>query len=951
MTSVYGKDNLSIFIRRGEQPFAPALVKKNGFSLLELLVSLAILTIISLTIFNILKATVDIWEKGTNKLDTITEGQISLPAIDSIRSATSITQVSLESDNNGYIQYLHPDGVTVNVFLNTGANQALFGGNSLPSNAIVQTASDGSDPEIVLNNVTGFTVITYAENIDYFRIASPNNMTIPEYDEISSLQLKIFKTENNQPIVIQRLISLLKTAIAGPGTLEYGDDYDGQVHFPFQAHLDFPGFSAANMAFLPDNLAAMEADGAHLITANLTVKIKNTGKYFSSIQDAIDAAVSGNEILVAETPGGYLENITMKPGVKLYGGYESYNWTRDIKTYETLITSVAGIGDKTIILRDDTVVDGFTIDGAGLVHGIYGNNADNILIQNCAITNADRPIELIQTSGKVVNNTVTANESSIIIFDNSGPIDVLRNRFFSLNTFQVENVIVRDSTNVNIRNNIIIDGYHCVLFNDTSAASFINNIVTATNHLGLFGDNSIVNVFNNVFYGNDIGIGENPVDPGVLTIQYNMFADNENGNTSGALMLDGTNYIDGTPPGTYTWGVTDPYFEDIITYVLKDTAPIIDLGQPGAIYNDVYTGGNPGKGASRNDIGLYGGPAAGRNGPGTVHVIPSGSGIAAIQTAIAAMWPGDSIVFEAGTYAISSTLTSRFNTALYGAVPDATILAISAAAGFNLVADTLFEGFTLQGSSNTALQMTGSSGIAIRNNLFLDFNNAVTLTDSQVTLNNNSFYQNSIPVNINGASSVVKLKHNLFVSANIGINVAGTVHSDYSYYQDVNTPHSSPLTSDNNPVIINPMDNPPVFWDITDGNYYLHPDSLAITPDVTTSINIGAFEFFLATGSITSPVITSNVSRAYKSVNVHLYGTPGNFPAMEGRHSIVEIQWEINGQLSPTSVVATVNTNASAVIPALLPATTITDTFQFITTVHAYRNGRTPYINKIILQH
>jgi len=109
---------------------------------------------------------------------------------------------------------------------------------------------------------------------------------------------------------------------------------------------------------------------------------------FRNIQDGINAAIAGIEVHVAE--GEYLEAITMKNGVNLYGGYDGSDWNapRDPCTNLTIIDA-NGLNDSVIFVSDvNTVIEGFTITNgqAEAGGGVYSINS-NILFTNCIISN------------------------------------------------------------------------------------------------------------------------------------------------------------------------------------------------------------------------------------------------------------------------------------------------------------------------------------------------------------------------------------------------------------------------------------------------------------------------------------------------------------------------------------------------------------------------------------
>lgn len=117
--------------------------------------------------------------------------------------------------------------------------------------------------------------------------------------------------------------------------------------------------SRASVVFVNKNATGAVHDGA------------TWGTSFLTVQAGINATVSGDEVWVAAA--SYREAITLKPGVKLYGGFagaESARSQRDpvanvtligntdplLRVYDSIVTAEAGCGR-------DTVLSGFTITG------------------------------------------------------------------------------------------------------------------------------------------------------------------------------------------------------------------------------------------------------------------------------------------------------------------------------------------------------------------------------------------------------------------------------------------------------------------------------------------------------------------------------------------------------------------------------------------------------------
>ena len=126
----------------------------------------------------------------------------------------------------------------------------------------------------------------------------------------------------------------------------------------------------------------------------------------ATIQAAIDAASQWDEIWVAE--GRHLESITLKSGVKLYGGFagtETHRDERDFRIRPTIIdASTADEGEPAAIVvimngTTDTRIDGFTITGVG---GLHSSNI------GCGIFCED-----VDESNMIINCTVSSNRGGV----------------------------------------------------------------------------------------------------------------------------------------------------------------------------------------------------------------------------------------------------------------------------------------------------------------------------------------------------------------------------------------------------------------------------------------------------------------------------------------------------------------------------------------------------------
>lgn len=147
---------------------------------------------------------------------------------------------------------------------------------------------------------------------------------------------------------------------------------------------------------------------------------------YKLLRDGIDASGNGAKVCVAQ--GTYPESdrslgrLSRRPGIVLEGGYESTNWTRDIKAYPTIIDGT-GLEGNVVGIYDanDITIDGFTIRDAQY-NGIGLHNATGITISNCTLTNnGDLGIGAWNNSSLIVKDSIiTQNQDGgIHISDNT----------------------------------------------------------------------------------------------------------------------------------------------------------------------------------------------------------------------------------------------------------------------------------------------------------------------------------------------------------------------------------------------------------------------------------------------------------------------------------------------------------------------------------------------------
>jgi parallel beta-helix repeat protein len=125
---------------------------------------------------------------------------------------------------------------------------------------------------------------------------------------------------------------------------------------------------------------------------------------YHSIQAGVnDAFATGEDVWVAQ--GTYVENITMKNGVSIYGGYLGSGTTSDIALYETIVD---GSGSTVVTGANSAAIDGFTIRNGSTGVNITSKSGA-VVTRNKVQGNATGIFLMYCTSPTLTDNTFTSN--------------------------------------------------------------------------------------------------------------------------------------------------------------------------------------------------------------------------------------------------------------------------------------------------------------------------------------------------------------------------------------------------------------------------------------------------------------------------------------------------------------------------------------------------------------
>jgi len=253
-----------------------------------------------------------------------------------------------------------------------------------------------------------------------------------------------------------------------------------------------------------------------------------------TISGGLAAAFGPDEVWVAQ--GVYTENIAMRSGLRLYGGFSGTETTRDQRNWKTYATILDGAAKDVVQVGHNAVLDGFTVrNGARGVTLMYGDTS----IANCVVTgNSTTAIHGSGGATSLTDCTVTNNSYHGLYLD-FGTATVTRcefraNGWDGINAHLTATLNVTDSlVNGNTRKGILLCGGYVVNCTDTGNGTGIEISPDGVNHVlnSIIAFNGTgINRFNNCVIGdiscNDV-YGNTSVNYGNMTDQTDL-----NGNIS-----------------------------------------------------------------------------------------------------------------------------------------------------------------------------------------------------------------------------------------------------------------------------------------------------------------------------------------------------------------------------------------------------------------------------------
>jgi hypothetical protein len=333
----------------------------------------------------------------------------------------------------------------------------------------------------------------------------------------------------------------------------------------------------------------------------------------STIKAAISAATDGDTVLVAD--GMYIENVQILTKKIVLASEFIFDGNAD-HILNTIINgstpSSSDTGSCVIIAGDaasQSAVRGFTITG--------GNGTRWLDISDGQIYREGGGILIEAENVKIYDNIIANNTATDVSGSSSaggggircgfGSAEFIHN-IIAYNQGRYGSGLVAFHSPVVIKNNVVFantgsqtyGGAGLWIWGGGFLSTIVNNTIVNNSTTNSGGGISIrdhaVDLVNNVVYGNTAASGFQIYLGSGATVNAS-YCDVQGG-------YSGTGNIDQPPSFAAT------------NFLLSNTSPCIDAGNPETTYNDPEDSGNPGfahspaKGTVQNDMGAYGGPSA-----------------------------------------------------------------------------------------------------------------------------------------------------------------------------------------------------------------------------------------------------------------------------------------------------------------------------------------------------
>ena len=399
-------------------------------------------------------------------------------------------------------------------------------------------------------------------------------------------------------------------AVSVPGTTNTTDATGNYELSPLNPGTYAAVPSRAGFAFIPPSLTATVDDSLRQATAdftggsNLIVRVRRTGNDANdgsswalakrTVQGGIDIAIQ--DVWVAKGTNGiggplaYLENILLRPGIRLYGGFVGNETNRDQRNPAAHLTILDGNSNRAVDMQSlsqdgvtQSVVDGFTFvrggnQGAGIQVRDTGHTVSNNRFSNNVSGSSGGAIWVSGGSPLILSNYFYGNTALVnggAIFCDGSPV-ILNNLIVS-NTAQSTGgaIHIRDGV---VANNVIVGNTAESVDGGGGVYCSIGSVLVANNTLVgnitppllggaiRFANGATPTVANNIVAFNSRGLTTITNDSLPLLLNNCVFG-NTNANYSG--LAAGTNDLS-----------VDPLFVNLAAqdFHLQSLSPCVEAG-------------------------------------------------------------------------------------------------------------------------------------------------------------------------------------------------------------------------------------------------------------------------------------------------------------------------------------------------------------------------------------
>ncbi|MEI6914421.1 MAG: right-handed parallel beta-helix repeat-containing protein, partial [Armatimonadota bacterium] len=254
----------------------------------------------------------------------------------------------------------------------------------------------------------------------------------------------------------------------------------------------------------------------------------NDGSSWSLAKKSVGAALSSagtsDEIWVAR--GTYLELITLKESVEIYGGFVGSETARDQRDWKVNVSLLQRAGSPALItapvgITRATVLDGFTIRNTGGYDGdavIYCTFASPSITNNTITGSIGHGIYCSSSSPLITNNTISYHQNTAIVCVSLSAPKISNNRILGNSNGGIS---CGDSA-TSIDNNLISgNAGNGMFFSGAGRVVAINNTISG-NTTGVYCYNRTDKVLaNNIIAFNSIGIDGSPKGDGIVETYNN----------------------------------------------------------------------------------------------------------------------------------------------------------------------------------------------------------------------------------------------------------------------------------------------------------------------------------------------------------------------------------------------------------------------------------------------